>query len=65
MAARDVRIRAAIALLFIRCLFHQVMHVERDRALESGGVHFLVQALLFQKAFKTASPMLVLISCCF
>ena len=45
--------------------FHQVMHLQRDGALERGRVHLLVQALLFQERFKTASAMLVLISCRF
>jgi len=28
-------------------LFHQVIHFQRDSALERGRVHFLVQALFF------------------
>ena len=46
-------------------LLHQVVHLQRDSALERGRVDFLVQAFLFQEVFKVASAVLVLTSCCF
>src|SRR2546430_12617007 len=46
-------------------LFHQIIKVHSDRALQSRRMHFLVQAFFVEKAPEAASAMFVLSFCCF